>query len=424
MKTIRFSLQLLSIASLLLLGCLGTQAQIIDDIKNNAKQTATNKTEDQTNTSTTNGFNKMDSAANKGLNKLKGMFKKKPNTPATTNANATNANATNAANPAAAASGGPVSITAYSNYDFVPGEQIVFEDHFTDDQDGEFPAHWKLTTGQAIINKLNSDPAFFITDGNYARVAPRMKTEKGYLPANFTVEFDFFAADGAAFPLLLFTATDDGNRFIQFGPDVSSSYFPNDLSAPYPGDKDNFSGKWHHAAFIKRGNQIKCYEDQYRVLVMPDCGSCDLSFVEVGGIGDKDHPMIFDNFRLAEGGNMNMIGQKFTDNKIVTHGINFDVDKSTIRPESMGTLNMIVNILTSNPDLKFEIDGHTDNSGSAPHNLTLSQQRADAVRAQLITMGIDGSRLTTKGFGDTQPISDNNTIEGKANNRRVVFTKI
>ena len=58
------------------------------------------------------------------------------------------------------------------------------------------------------------------------------------------------------------------------------------------------------------------------------------------------------------------------------------------------------------------------------HNLTLSQQRADAVKAQLITMGIDASRLTTKGFGDSKPIGTNDTPSGKANNRRVEFVKM
>jgi OOP family OmpA-OmpF porin len=160
------------------------------------------------------------------------------------------------------------------------------------------------------------------------------------------------------------------------------------------------------------------------VMVMPDCGSCKMSWVEVGGIGSAEAPIIFKNFRIAEGGSMNMIGQKFTDAKIVTHGINFDVDKATIKPESMGTLNMIVNILKNNPDVKFEVDGHTDNTGNAPHNLTLSQQRADAVKTQLISMGVDASRLTSKGFGDTKPIADNTTPEGKANNRRVEFVKM
>jgi outer membrane protein OmpA-like peptidoglycan-associated protein len=144
----------------------------------------------------------------------------------------------------------------------------------------------------------------------------------------------------------------------------------------------------------------------------------------MGGVDDEKNHIIFKNFRFASGGGMNMIGKKFTDAKIVTHGINFDIDKATLKPESMGTLNMIVHVMKDNPDLKFEVDGHTDNSGAAAHNLTLSQQRADAVKDQLVKMGIDASMLTTKGFGDTKPISDNNTPEGRANNRRVEFVKI
>jgi len=83
-----------------------------------------------------------------------------------------------------------------------------------------------------------------------------------------------------------------------------------------------------------------------------------------------------------------------------------------------------VKILQNNPDLKFEVDGHTDNSGNAQHNMELSQQRADAVKKQLVSMGIDASRLTTKGFGDTKPISTNDTPDGKSNNRRVEFVRL
>jgi outer membrane protein OmpA-like peptidoglycan-associated protein len=89
----------------------------------------------------------------------------------------------------------------------------------------------------------------------------------------------------------------------------------------------------------------------------------------------------------------------------------------------MGTFNQIKRIMTDNPELTFEIGGHTDNTGTAPHNLTLSQQRADAVKTQLVTMGIDATRLTTKGYGDTKPIASNATPEGKANNRRVEFVR-
>jgi len=165
---------------------------------------------------------------------------------------------------------------------------------------------------------------------------------------------------------------------------------------------------------------MKIYLDQNRIYVIPQVATLPINKFGIRVSGKA----VVTNIRLAEGGGMNMIGKKFTDAKIITHGITFDVDKSNIKPESMGTLNMIVDVLKANPDLKFEIDGHTDNTGDAAHNLTLSQQRANAVKAQLVSMGIDGSRLTTKGFGDSKPIRDNSTPDGKANNRRVEFVKI
>jgi outer membrane protein OmpA-like peptidoglycan-associated protein len=171
-----------------------------------------------------------------------------------------------------------------------------------------------------------------------------------------------------------------------------------------------------------KNTQLKVYIDQYRALTVPDMKTSADSF-QIMGIGDHKTPLTFTNFRVASGGNQNMIGQKFTDAKIITYGINFDIDKSTLRPESMGTFNQIKRIMSDNPDLNFEIGGHTDNTGTAPHNLSLSQQRADAVKAQLVSMGIDGARLSTKGYGDTKPIAPNTTPEGKANNRRVEFVR-
>ena len=321
-------------------------------------------------------------------------------------------------------------LTVYSNYDFVPGDKILFDDNFADDQDGEFPAHWELQAGQAVLNKIDGVPAFCLTEGNYVRVSPRLKTAS-YLTDPFTVEFDYYVKDGGAPGVNVFlkSANEDvGEGIVTFGTNgnVSTAYFPKDFSADFP-DKNSpeeaFYNKWHHAAFIYKSNQLKCYVDQYRVLVIPDLKFIPAS-LEFGGIGSQDEPVIFNNVRIASGGEMNMIGKKFTEAKIVTHGINFDVDKATIKPESMGTLNMVVQVLKSNPELKFEIDGHTDSTGDASHNLTLSQQRADAVKSQLVSMGIDASRLTTKGFGDSKPISDNDSPEGRANNRRVEFVKL
>ncbi|SRR5579871_5002051 len=381
---------------------------------------------------TTNSANSnMNNAANNGVNKvensIKGLFKKKNKNTATTPNQASN-NASTTTTDATATSAVP-DVKTYQNYDFVPGDSIVFFDDFTGDQDGEFPSHWDLEKGQGVLNKVGTTPAFFLTEGNYVRVNPLMKTPH-YLSSTFTVEFDYYVKDFGNYGIICFLKWADKDKneqtsnvdFNSHG-SVGTGYFPKDFSADYPGGGNDFAGKWHHAAIIMKNNQMKCYVDQFRVLVMPNVGVRPYAF-GFGGIGSMDNPIIFKNVRAANGGSMNMIGQKFTAAKIVTHGINFDVDKSSIKPESMGTLNMIVQVMKDNPDLKFEVDGHTDNSGTAPHNLTLSQQRADAVKAQLITMGIDASRLSSKGLGDTKPISDNNSVEGKANNRRVEFVKM
>jgi len=317
----------------------------------------------------------------------------------------------------------PVTLTSYQNYDFTPGETILFADDFTSTQDGEFPEQWELTKGQAVVNKAAGYQAFLLTDGNYATVNPRMKN-KTYLPDQFTVEYDLYGNPGV-FALIVEMENGDNSAHYQVG--RSDAQYEADgvhlEGALPPAIRDDaFDNKWHHVAVVYRKPQMKVYVDQYRVLTVPDTKFIPQSLV-FEGIGDQEKPITFRNVRVASGGGMNMVGKKFTDAKIVTHGINFDIDKATLRPESMGTLNQIKAVMASDPTLKFEIDGHTDNTGGAAHNLALSQQRADAVKAQLVSMGISADRLTTKGCGDTKPIASNDTQDGKANNRRVEFVR-
>jgi OmpA-OmpF porin, OOP family len=324
----------------------------------------------------------------------------------------------------------PAFVAVYQNYDFTPGDTIVFNDDFSETQDGEFPEQWELLRGQGIVNKVGGRPAFLLTEGNYVRVAPRVKT-KTYLGPMYTVEYDtLMSNDGGYAPSVFFESPGgpEGSVHVAEGSVEFSNGANGDqgvgLSAQLPDGigGNGYRGKWHHIAIAVKNAQMKVYVDQARVLTVPDMKTT-YSSIELAGIGDQKTPLIYSNIRVANGGGMNMIGQKFTEAKIVTHGINFDVDKATFRPESMGTLNQIVRVLNDNPDLKFEVDGHTDNSGAAAHNLTLSQQRADAVKTQLVAMGIAPTRLTTKGFGDTKPMAPNTTPEGKANNRRVEFVK-
>lgn len=315
---------------------------------------------------------------------------------------------------------------SYQNYDFVSGNKILFEDDFRNNQDGEFPAHWNLEGGQGVINKMEDDVVFSITK-YYSIYSPAMKN-KAYLPAQYTIEFDTWL-----------DAAYDSNEgvYIEFrkgsekagGIYTNHSYFmcefgdkklQGDLPAVIANEA--YHNKWHHIAIAVKDAQIKVYCDQYRVLVVPDCGF-KATNLGLGGNASEGMNMLFKNFRLAEGGGMNLVDKKLTDTKIITYGIHFDYNKALIKPESMGTLNSILQIMKDNPELKFEIGGHTDSDGDDVYNLKLSQQRADAVKTQLVSMGVESSRLTAKGYGETKPITDNTTDNSKANNRRVEFVK-
>jgi outer membrane protein OmpA-like peptidoglycan-associated protein len=105
---------------------------------------------------------------------------------------------------------------------------------------------------------------------------------------------------------------------------------------------------------------------------------------------------------------------------VEVYGIYFDFDSATIKPESEEVLQQIAGILRKNPDWKLNVSGHTDNIGDNSFNLGLSQRRAAAVKDALVTRyKIAPDRLATSGYGASQPIESNKTLEGRARNRRV-----
>jgi OmpA-OmpF porin, OOP family len=103
--------------------------------------------------------------------------------------------------------------------------------------------------------------------------------------------------------------------------------------------------------------------------------------------------------------------------------INFDTDKATLKPDGNDAVNQIKQVLQNNSALKLALNGYTDNVGDPKRNAELSSARANAVLDALLLAGIDKTRLSAAGFGDKNPISDNNTDAGKAKNRRVELVK-
>lgn len=103
--------------------------------------------------------------------------------------------------------------------------------------------------------------------------------------------------------------------------------------------------------------------------------------------------------------------------------LNFDTDKTALRPEAQPVIAEIVKLMQADPTLKLEVQGHTDNAGTPAHNVTLSEGRAAAVVAALRAQGIAADRVVPRGFGQEKPIADNGTEEGRAKNRRVELVK-
>ena len=98
--------------------------------------------------------------------------------------------------------------------------------------------------------------------------------------------------------------------------------------------------------------------------------------------------------------------------------INFQTGSANLTEDSRYEVDYAAELMKRYPDLNFELGGHTDNTGEAAMNRELSQARADAVRAELIAMGVSPDRLTAVGYGATRPMADNDTEEGRAQNRR------
>jgi outer membrane protein OmpA-like peptidoglycan-associated protein len=107
----------------------------------------------------------------------------------------------------------------------------------------------------------------------------------------------------------------------------------------------------------------------------------------------------------------------------ITQQIQFDFNKSTIKPVSFPILDAVRDVLVANPKITIEVQGHTDNVGQPQYNMTLSQQRAAAVKNYLVAHGIDQARLVSKGYGLTQPLVPNTTEANRALNRRVQFIR-
>lgn len=332
----------------------------------------------------------------------------------------------------------------YAKCDFVSGDEIIFEDNLTGEQLGEFPSRWDLERGVAEIAKVNGETVIAMA-GNDCWIKPLMSDfSTNYLDDTFTVEFDMLYDDshknGAPSIEVDFMAPDKprDNEIYQLSTymgqgkqSVAVSYVKNGSTSFTSKDGSASSGSqlvlndgaWHHYAISFNKRALKIYIDGTRVINIPNAKAGAGWVTFWNGHNKPEYCTYLKNVRIAKGA-VPLYDRMMTDGKIITYGITFDVGKSTIKPESMGEINRIVTLMTENPELKFSVEGHTDNTGTAASNQTLSEARAQSIVNKLVEMGISGERLAAVGKGQNSPIADNSTEAGRAKNRRVEFVKM
>lgn len=327
----------------------------------------------------------------------------------------------------------------YAKSDFVRGDEVFFDDQLVGEQLGEFPSQWDAINGSVEIGKINGENVI-IAQETWDQIAPLFDDMKSYLPEKFTLEFDFWCdkPNPDEFNRYYVNFKDENNNVLQkvyiekVGVDdnaagVAWGYAPMSgddwRSGNLDGIKWNFSD-WNHCAVSFNKRAMKIYINGVRITNIPNTVQPSNFSIEFVGddLGHFTNPAIR-NIVLAKGA-VPLYDRMMNDGKFITYGITFDVGKSVVKPESMGEITRIVQLMTENPSLSFSVEGHTDSTGNAASNQKLSEDRAKAIVDKLVENGISRSRLTAVGKGQSSPIADNGTDEGRAKNRRVEFVKL
>lgn len=319
--------------------------------------------------------------------------------------------------------------SAYAKSDFVPGDEIMFEDDLVGEQMGEFPSKWDLLEGNAEIASVNGKTVINLTDIS-TEIMPLMKNQKNYLTEAFTLEFDFLGGsdeksiycdyiihlkniEGEDVATINLNGTASGWAYTSW---ITASGEQRETRSAAPAKEE----EWNHVALSFNKRALKVYLNGSRIVNIPNCARPQY-FTLQRSIWE-DHRNLMTNVRLCKGA-VPLYNRLITDGKIITYAITFDIGKANIKPESMTEINRIAQLMKDNGDLKFEVQGHTDNTGTVAGNQKLSEQRAQAIVNKLVEMGIAANRLSAKGMGQSAPLADNSTDEGRAKNRRVEFVK-
>ena len=306
---------------------------------------------------------------------------------------------------------------AWANYDFIPGERMLFADDFSADRVGNFPQRLKFKAGNMEIVEWQG--ARWLSDDDQGVLSIPLPE---VLPQRFTMEFEL-AGSGNAMSINF--ASDQPTKGPRIAISTDHAWLRGD-SVAGDGMLQASTSKTPVTIRISvDGAYLKVYANEHRALNVPNAnlGRSNHIFIDMDGWSAKEPRMIGD-IRVAAGGRQ-LYDALSDKGRVATHGILFSTASATIEGESTPTLKEIGDMLTAHPELKLTIEGHTDNVGAVGANQTLSEQRAAAVKQYLVSnYGISAARLVTKGFGSSKPATSNDTLEGRQNNRRVELVKM
>jgi len=341
--------------------------------------------------------------------------------------------------------------TAATNSDFKRGEVIMFQDDITGEQVGEFPSKWDLLDGNAEVKTLGGVKAIEVT--NNGVITPLIKEQGAYLPEEFTIEYEFYYWTGGKddiglndMKLCLASNTDrsewsgyygDGVAFcLVHGVYETEKHHYNYNNGTGTDTKETafeykFNKGWNKVALSFNKRALKVYLNGQRVVNLPRVLQPTWMSFQVPY--EYENMTFIRNVVIAKGAvelydrneqSMTAVEKAIAETGMfVTNNILFETGKATLKPESMEEIQKVADYMKKNSSARFEVQGHTDNQGSDAINDPLSQQRAEAVVKALEGLGVDPFNLRAVGKGSHEPIADNSTDAGRAQNRRVVFVK-
>jgi len=305
---------------------------------------------------------------------------------------------------------------AWANYDFKPGERILFADDFTADAVGNFPRRLEFDGGNMEIVEWNGG-RWLSAGGAGDFILPLPEV----LPERFTLEFDLIGYGNATEVFFTDPEGYHGERLAFFG--ERGGIRGGDRQALGEG-RGNMAEDVISVRVMADGPYVKVFMNESRVANVPNSslGRSSRIWFRLNG-WSAESPRMLANLRVAAVGRT-LYDAIAAEGRVATQGIYFDFNSDRIRPESTPTLKEIGAMLAQHPDLALTIEGHTDAVGAAAANQALSERRAAAVKAALVEMfSVDGSRLAAVGLGATVPAATNDTPEGRQQNRRVELAR-